>query len=174
MRIISCRVEDPRGYFINMFFVINRIRKAANVSKIEVVGHEPLLIQRTTEKQPKRSKRATYASWSSIDGKLDVISVHRQPSFVIYEHGTGYRVRCVFPDEYLGRVKDYLGFRVIVEGFVHYRGDGIPLMLSQPTAIQKLDAPKQEDISVYRGLLPSISGGLSSYEYVRQLRENNA
>ena len=121
-----------------------------------------------------RSKRATYAAWSSIDGKLDVISVHRQPSFVIYEHGTGYRVRCVFPDNYLDRVKDYLGSRVIVEGFVHYRGDGMPLMVSQPTAIQKMDAPKQEDISVYRGSLPGISGGLSSYEYVRQLRENNA
>jgi hypothetical protein len=154
--------------------IISRIKKAANVTKIEAIGHEPLLIKRTRDEHIKKSRRETYSAWSSIDGKLDVISVHRQPSFVIYEHGTQHRIRCVFPDEWLDRVKDYLGLRVMVEGFVYYREDGSPVMLSQPTSIERVPIPKQEDISVYRGSLSGITGGMSSYEYVRQLRESDA
>ncbi len=153
--------------------IISRVRKAAPITKVEAAGHEPLLIER---KEPVRRKprREVYSAWASIDGKLDVISVHRQPCFVIFEHGTQHRVRCMFPDEWLDRVKNYLGNRVIVEGFIRYNQDGIPTILSQPTSIEVLPEPKERDISVYRGSLPGITGGMSSYEYVRQLRESHA
>jgi hypothetical protein len=154
--------------------IISRVKKVAPVTRIEAVGHEPLLIKRPATIRPRIHRKETYAAWSSVDGELDVISVRHQPSFVIYEHGTQHRVRCAFPDEWMDRVKDYLGFRVIAEGFIHYREDGVPVALSQPTALERVPEPKEQDISVYRGALPGITGGMSSYEYVRQLRESNA
>lgn len=89
-----------------------------------------------------RHRKKTYASWSSVDGELDVISVRHQPSFVIYEHGTQYRVSCTFPDEWMDTVKDYLGLRVIAEGYVRYREDGVPISLSQPTSLQRVPEPE--------------------------------
>lgn len=155
--------------------IINRARRAAPATRIEAVGHEPLIIQGTSKpdriSRPRSQHKETYEAWSSIDGELDVISVRHRPSFVIYEHGTQHRINCSFPDEWMDRVKDYLGFRIIAEGYVRYRGDGVPISLSDPTSLERVNDPKENDISVYRGSLPGIAGGLSSYEYIRQLRE---
>jgi len=115
----------------------------------------------------------SYSAWSSVDGRLDVISVRKQPYFVIYEHGTNNRIRCTFPDEWLNTVKDYLGRRVRAEGYVHYRQDGIPAALTLPSTLERVPDPDQLDITVYRGALPGISEELSSYEYVRRLREDD-
>jgi transposase-like protein len=152
-----------------------RVKKVATVTRIETLGQKPLLIKRPVETlSTHRQHKKSYASWSSIDGKLDVISVHRNPSFVIYEHGTEQRILCTFPDEWMDRVKDYLGLRVIAEGYIHYSESGLPISLSQPTSLERVPEPKQRDVGVYRGMLPGISGGLSSYEYIRRLREGNA
>lgn len=154
--------------------IVSRVKKIAPVSKIEAIGHEPLLIKRPEPRKPRIvHRKELYNAWASIDGELDVISVRRQPCFVIYEHGTQHPVRCTFPDEWMDRVKDYLGLRVIAEGFIHYREDGVPVSLSQPTSLERVPEPKERDISVYRGSLPGIAGGMSSYEYVRQLREGS-
>lgn len=150
--------------------ILARIKKTAT-GRIEAAGHEPLFIE-TGEKLPLRRQKEQFSAWSSLDGRLDVISVRRQPYFVIYEHGTDHRVRCTFPDDWLDRVKNYLGYRVIVEGFIHYNRDGIPTSFSRPTAIERVPSPEQEDLGAYRGSMPGISGGLSSYEYVRQMRES--
>lgn len=149
--------------------IVNRVRRTAP-ARLEAVGHETLLIESQLP-QTRARTRERYAAWSSIDGRLDVISVRRQPYFVIYEHGTDNRVRCSFPDDWLERVKNYLGLRVIAEGFVHYRTDGTPISLSNPTGIERIPDPEQPDITAYRGTMPGITAGLSSYEYVRQMRD---
>jgi hypothetical protein len=150
--------------------VVNRVRRMAP-ARIEVIGHEPLLIKPQDPQTRPRRIHERYAAWSSIDGRLDVISVRRQPYFVIYEHGTNQRIRCSFPDDWLGLVKDYLGYRVTAEGFIHYRTDGAPVSLSSPTSLERVPEPEQIDITSYRGTMPGITGGLSSYEYVRQMRD---
>lgn len=158
--------------------IISRVKRTAPETRIEAAGHRPLVIQGIAKEaimltHPKVHKE-TYSTWSSVDGNLDVISVRHKPSFVIYEHGTQHRVQCSFPDLWLDRVKNYLGLRVITEGFVRYRADGVPISVSDPTSLEIVPEPKEQDVSVYRGALPGITGGLSSYEYIRQLRENHA
>ena len=151
--------------------IIGRIKRAGR-AQVQAGGYEPIMIEsERVLAVPRYSEQ--YSAWSSIDGKLDMISVRRQPYFVIYEHITEHRVRCTFPDDWLDKVKNYLGYRVIAEGFVHYDREGTPTSLSQPTAIERVPEPEQEDIMVYRGSMPGIGGGMSSYEYVRQMREDN-
>jgi hypothetical protein len=154
--------------------MVSRVKKISPLTKIESVGQNPLYILRPEQDTVRRHRKETYSAWSSIDGKLDVISVHHQPSFVIFEHGSQQAVHCTFPDSWMSTVKDYLGLRVITEGYVHYNEKGLPTSLSEPTSLEKVPDPRQEDILAYRGSMPGISGGLSSYEYVRQLRESNA
>jgi len=151
--------------------IVGRIKRTAP-AHVEAVGYEPITIEsERVFALPRYPER--YSAWSSIDGTLDVISVRRQPYFVIYEHITEHRVHCTFPDDWLDRVKDYLGYRVIAEGFIHYNREGVPISFSKPTAIERVPDAEQEDLMAYRGSMPGISGGMSSYEYIRQMREEN-
>lgn len=108
---------------------------------------------------------------SAVDGELDVINVKGAPHFVIYEHGTGRRVRCDLPDDLLPRVKEALKSRVIVEGLVRYRQDGSPVSIREITDLQILPQPTYE-IAALKGSLPEMTGGTPSGEYIRQLRES--
>lgn len=150
--------------------LVGRIRRTAP-AQLEAAGHPSLPIQAPESLLQIGRTRERYAAWSYVDGKLDIISVRKIPYFVIFEHGTDYRVRCLFPDDWMGLIKDYLGSRVTVEGYVHYTKDGVPTQLSAPQSLEKVPEPEQEDLSVYRGSMPGITGGLSSYEYIRQMRE---
>ncbi len=61
----------------------------------------------------------------SVDGKLDVISVHNRLRFTIYG-SRGERIECLFQDGLLPQVKSALGERVCIRGRIRYRKDGIP------------------------------------------------
>ena len=150
--------------------LVNRIKRTSPAS-LEADGHEPLRIEQRVQKRQKPTQ-VQYTAWSSIDGTLDVISVRRQPYFVIFEHATEYRVRCSFPDDLVSLVKDNLGCRVIAEGFVRYRQDGVPISLTDPHSLKPVPDPEVKDITEYRGTMPDLTDGLSSYEYVRQMRES--
>lgn len=149
--------------------LVGRIHRTTPAS-LEAVGHAPLMIEGEGLRYVPR-QRERYAAWSSVDGKLDVISVRRVPYFVIFEHGANHRVRCLFPDEFMETVKNYLGFRVIAEGYVLYTRDGIPTRLTDPASLERVPEPSSQDIRAYRGSMPGITAGLSSYEYVRRLRD---
>lgn len=61
----------------------------------------------------------------SVEGKLDVISVHNRLRFTIYG-GRGERIECLFNESLLPQVKGALGERVSIRGLVAYRKDGVP------------------------------------------------
>ena len=152
--------------------IINRARRIGLVT-VETPGQEPILIepspsQRIEMKTPRR-RREILTAWGSVDGRLDLISVHRRPYFAIYEHGSSNRIRCMFPDDWTDTVKEFLSYRVIVEGKLRYRRDGSVATLERPTAIDAVPEPRRS-LEEFRGALPGISGELSSADYIRQLR----
>jgi hypothetical protein len=61
----------------------------------------------------------------SVEGKLEVISVHNRLRFTLYG-GRGERIECLFQETLLPQVKSALGERVCIRGRVHYRKDGVP------------------------------------------------
>ena len=61
----------------------------------------------------------------SVEGKLELISIHDRLRFTIYGRG-GLRIECLFPEAMLGQVKSALGERVCLRGKVRYRKDGKP------------------------------------------------
>ena len=153
--------------------ILGRVQRTA-VASIEVDDHAPLLIGPKTKVKSESSLTdlpEQLSAWSSVDGRLDVISVRRLPYFVIFEHATEHRVHCSFPDEFLPQVKDYLGFRVLAEGFVRYRHDGTPAELTKPVSLERVPDPDEPDMTVYRGSMPGITNSLSSYEYIRRMRD---
>ena len=165
------RTVDDQGRRLTRT-IVNRAKRTVPVT-VEAPGQEPIYIA-TDPLQPDkipspRRKREILTAWGSVDGQLDVISVRRRAYFVIYEHASSNQIRCTFPDEWMETVKDLLGYRVVADGKLRYRPDGSVSALAQPTAINVVPEP-QRSLAELRGTLPGISGGLSSSDYIRQLR----
>lgn len=149
--------------------IANRVKKSIPMV-VQVVEREPLRITPTV--QIKRQKHEKYRAWSSVEGTLDVISVHGRPFFVLYEHGSTSRVRCTFPDDWTEKVVKLLGKRVMAEGLVYYKHSGEPEQLSKPTSIEPVPEPESK-VSALRGTVRGMTGDLSTYDYVQKLREKD-
>jgi len=163
----------PKSYDENTKQVVKRIANRVKKSvpmMVQVIEREPLRI--TPTKQAKRQSREKYIAWASIEGTLDVISVHGRPFFVLYEHGSSSRVRCTFPDNWTEKVVTLLGKRVTAEGLVYYKQSGEPYQLSKPISIELVPLP-QSDVLALRGAIKGMTGNLSTYEYIRELREKD-
>lgn len=139
--------------------------------RLDVEGTDPLTIERAVIRK-EVGRAAGYAEITSIDGVLDLISVRGRPSFMIEEHGTGRRVRCVFPDEMMPSIKEALGNRAVVEGTVRFREDGSPVSITNITSLF-IRPPAPRPIEELAGSLPNFTGGLSPEDYIRQMRSGN-
>lgn len=64
----------------------------------------------------------------SVEGTLEIISIHTKPRFTIYWRG-GTRIECQFPETMLPEVAAALGKRVRIRGHIWYRRDGQPAMV---------------------------------------------
>ncbi len=151
--------------------IVHRVKKTAPAT-VNAANRAPLEIGPDEKPADRTGRRQRYAAWASIDGELDVISVRGRPHFVIHEHGTNAAVRCTFPDDWMQKIKDLLGRRVLVEGYVRYRVDGRPSRLVNPKSLDPV-LKSETDIKALRGSLPGITAGLSAYEYVRRIREGD-
>ena len=92
---------------------------------------------------------------------------------MIFEHGSKNRIRCTFPDDWTEKVLKLLGQRVIIDGLIYYKQSGEPYQLSKPTSVEVVPLP-QSDILSLRGSIKGMTGDLSTYDYVRELREKDS
>jgi hypothetical protein len=107
----------------------------------------------------------------SVEGKLEMVSVHGRPRFIVYSSLTHKAVTCQFDRErLLGAVKDALGKRVNVAGKVYSNGRGEPLRVLVERIRVLKDASELPTIAEIRGIDPDFTGGLSTEDYVRSLR----
>ena len=147
--------------------IANRVKKQIPMV-VHVAEREPLHI--TPAIPVRKPRHEKYQAWASVEGTLDVISVHGRPFFALYEHGSSNRVRCTFPDDWTEKIVKLLGRRVMAEGLVYYRHSGEPERLSRPTSIEPVPEP-QSKISALRGAVRGMTGDLSTHDYVQNLRE---
>lgn len=110
-----------------------------------------------------------HLSMGSVEGTLEMISVHGGAFFNVYEFLHGKRVRCDFPKEMLESVKDALGKRVLVYGEIRSSARGQPLSVkAQRLRIFKepSELPRVDDLV---GLDRDFTGGVQSGDYPRRL-----
>ena len=113
----------------------------------------------------------SYQESGSVEGKLEMVSIHASPRFAIYHAISGHSVRCKFdPHQLLDVVKEALGKRVIVSGLVHFNFKHEPIRVE----IEDLMIlPKEDELpspSEIRGMAPDFTGDLTTEEYLRRLR----
>jgi len=112
-------------------------------------------------------------SLGAVEGKLETISVRGgHPKFTIYLSRTNKAVACRIPEGMLlEEAKQTLGKRVLVTGIVRSNARGEPLSV-EAEHIRAFRAPDQlPKTRNLHGIDPNFTGGLSSDEYVRALRD---
>jgi len=107
----------------------------------------------------------------SLEGRLEMISIHRVPRFTIYHAITQRSIRCKFEPKLLDLVKDALGRRVVISGVVYfnYRYEPVRIDLQELVIL-----PAEEGLPparALRGMAPDFTGDKTTEEYIRSLRE---
>ena len=111
---------------------------------------------------------------STIDGKLEQINIHNNANtFRIYPSLPGASsVSCKFPHELLDHVQDALGSFVSVSGECFYRPDSaFPYKIKVQEMRVLPPSGELPSLSELRGIAPEATGGKSSEQFVRELRD---
>jgi len=113
------------------------------------------------------SKARLYMDFGTIEGQLELISVHERESFSVWETYTNRRIDCLVNSEQFQTAKDLLGKRVAVTGRVKYRNH-VPKSIQVESLSRLRDESELPDL---KDIAPiDITGGLSSEEHVRRMR----
>jgi hypothetical protein len=109
---------------------------------------------------------AAYEDFSTIEGKIETLSVHGRTLFRIYEDLTGFSVVCYFKAEQLDEAHGAFNKRVAVSGITKYSRMGRPISV-QVEAIRKLiGGIRVEELNDI-----DLTGGVPSEEYIRRMRD---
>jgi len=114
-------------------------------------------------------------SEGSVSGFLERVNVHDRYEFVLYPPIPGYRITCIFPESMLAQVRDAIKGNVTVLGSLHFQPDS-PFPHRVHVAKMELHPLDTElpTLSELKGMAPDCTGGLSSVDFVRAIRDEHA
>lgn len=115
-------------------------------------------------------RRPPFKGIGSIAGQLEMISVHGNPTFNVYDLVTHKAVACRFEVWRLDEIKAALGERVVVTGIVNRNAHGDPVRVEKPELRVLPRDAELPTVSDLIGLAPDLAGSLSAEEHVRRLR----
>ncbi|TAK22564.1 MAG: hypothetical protein EPO26_10940 [Chloroflexota bacterium] len=107
----------------------------------------------------------------SIEGRLDTISVHGPPRFIVYESRTRKAITCRFDQTQLLEVaKAALGQRVYVAGIVADNGRGEPVSIEVKRLRRLGTTDELPSIADLTGSDPQFTGGVRTEAYLQEMR----
>ena len=126
--------------------------------------------RRTTDANAAETPGPSHRTLGSLIGRLVRSSAQDGSAYCILDRHTGWATAVTCDIEHLGAITGALGETVIASGELWRDEHGAPqrLKLTGLRAIDQDDLPSVADVS---GIAPHFTGGLSSEEYVRQLRD---
>jgi len=112
----------------------------------------------------------SYQSFGSVEGTLEMISIHKPARFNVYHSISLHAIRCNLREEDVEKVRDALGRRVIVSGLVSYNAKDEP----KNVMVEELEVLRREDelptIDEFVGSDPNYTGDMTTEEYIRSIR----
>jgi len=114
-------------------------------------------------------------SIGSVEGMLEVISVHRSNRFIVYEQRTGKAVTCFYGKlPLLDTITNALGRRVVASGELsrNAKGEPIKLRLSDETQLKIFGSESYPAYELLKlgGSDPDFTGEMSTGEFIRNIR----
>ncbi len=161
------------------FYIVESIRDFSDpigkhVSKLNVAGNGNVIdISEEFKARANLFTAPEESCHSSFRGMLDIINIHGpEKLFWLYPEIGPTRIQCKFNVDLFEQAKSALGKRVEVQGIFKYK---IRAPYPHEAEIDTLDPlPSDEDLPSFKDLMgidPEITGGLSSEDYIRKIRD---
>ena len=157
---------------------LNAAKRLADLTR----GNERAVIVRTARRSVEVSQRISanvddlvsrsYVSEGSVEGVIEMVTIHERTYFRIYDATHGWGVPCYFRQEDLDEVRDALGKRASITGRLRSDRLGKPESM-QVSAIRLLGLEPLPTPSEVRGIASGMTGGLKAEEYLRQVRRDD-
>lgn len=129
-------------------------------------------IEKEIGEQTDQILRAGYWNLASIEGTLEVVSVHRSNSFTMWDRISNSPVKCSIPSAstMIEEAKELLGKRVIVRGKVRYFSNGVPRAIAD--VLEIADATPDPDLpKAGFGSIPDMEAARDPVSFLREVRE---
>lgn len=122
-----------------------------NVTSISVRnGHDTVQVTKHMSVNVDELIGPKTSSEGTVEGTLEIVSIHGKPEFSIFEPMTGNKVRCFFPPEELDRIVGAFGRRIAAHGQIFANAAGRRLSV-------RIDSPLDLDVFPPEGDLPTIA-----------------
>ena len=134
-------------------------------------NQETATIGRDISAQTNRILTAGYWNLASLEGILEVISVHKSNTFTIWDRISRSPVRCSVPihSAMVDEAKELLGKRVFVRGSVRYFSNGVPRAITDVMDI--VDATPDPNLpEASFGSIPDIEASQDPVKFLRKIR----
>lgn len=109
-----------------------------------------------------------YTSIGAIEGSLEGISIHGQPSFTVYDAVTGRAVRCDFKESMRQQVIEALGHKVIVHGSIRRDPLGRATRVREVDEFRRLGMAPAVPLERLEGMFKGLNR--DSRDYLAEIR----
>jgi len=111
-----------------------------------------------------------YKSIGSVEGTLEMISIHREPRFNIYHAISLRAVKCSLPENLRERVASTLGRRVVASGLISYNAKDEPISVKLEELMVIPTEDELPSIEDFIGSAPDFTGDMTTGEYIWSIR----
>ncbi|PKB71370.1 MAG: hypothetical protein BZY87_05815 [SAR202 cluster bacterium Io17-Chloro-G6] len=178
IRTVTLGTDQPPEYFTEQVLEdLRRMRRLfrgrdrAHSIIVSVDNEETATIREDISDKASRILTSGYSNLGSLEGRLEAISVHGSPTFTIWDRVSQAPVRCSFPNQtsWIQDVKDLLGNRVMVRGYIRYFLNGIPRTISDIAEIHD-STPDPNLPKADFGSIPDQEAARDPVKFLRSIR----
>ena len=170
-----------RGERLPDFFsedALNAAKRLADLTR----GNQRVVIVRTALRSVQVSQRISvnvdemvnrsYVSNGSVEGVMEMVTLHENTYFRVYDAIQGWGVPCYFQRESIDEVRNALGKRISITGRLRSDRLGKPEAM-QVSDIRILGLEPLPTPSEVKGIATGMTGGLKAEEYLRRVRRDD-
>ena len=157
---------------------LNAAKRLADLTR----GNECTVIIRTARRSVQVSQRIStnidemvkksYVAEGSVEGVLEMVTLHENTYFRVYDAIQGWGVRCDFEEDIVDEVRNAFGRRVSIVGRIRSDRLGKPASM-EVASIRILGMDPLPTASEVRGIAKGMTGGLKAEEYLQRVRSDD-
>ena len=164
LKAITTGTLEPPAYFTEQALDdLKRMRRLftgrdkAKSLEFSSNGEKHAVIERDISEKADRILKGGYWNLGSLEGTLEAINLHGNPTFTIWDRMSRLPVRCNFPRDikWKEQVKSLLEKRILVVGRVNYFRNGKPRSVTNIEKIEDM-TPNSNLPSATFGSIPSL------------------
>lgn len=149
--------------------MVNKLFQAEITTRIEHENNAVKIVGRS-EPETVEDKRIFDRTHGEIFGTISEIRIKAERSFFYLQRFNENNIKCYFKDFDVKELADLVDSHVRVEGFFYFEKTVGDLDFINVNSVNKFDCPDEWDFESMLGSAPSLTGALSTMEFIEKVR----